>query len=46
MEFKKGMSRSYFKTSPQAQSLRWIEGANPRNPAVAGLLRLSPLDPP
>jgi hypothetical protein len=23
--------RSYFKTSPQAQSLRWIEMHNPRN---------------
>jgi len=31
---------SYFKTSPQAQSLRWIEEANPRNSPL--LLWLSP----
>jgi hypothetical protein len=34
--------RSHFKISPQTQSLRWIEVANPRNPALAGLLWLSP----
>jgi len=35
-------TRSHFKTSPQAQCLLWIEVANPRNPALAGLLWLSP----
>ena len=34
------MIRTYFKTSYQAQSLRWIEASNPRNSLL--LLWLSP----
>ena len=36
------MHRNLSKTSPQIQYLRWIEVANPRNPAAAGLLWLAP----
>jgi len=38
------MTISCFKTSPQAQSLRWIEGDNPRNPAKGGITVVVPLD--
>jgi len=38
-------TRSYFKTSPHAQSLCWIEEANPRNPAKGGITVVVLLDP-
>jgi len=41
LPLKDHFSTSHFKTPSQAQSLRWIKEANPRNPAVAGLLWLS-----
>jgi len=39
------LSRSYFKTSPQAQSRRWIKEVNPRNPAIGGITVVAHLDP-
>jgi len=36
-------TRSHFKTSPQAQCLRWIEVANPRNrPTITVVVPLGP----